>query len=125
MISIFKKTGENNGIIFANRAIKYGGREFAHEVPTIYNEKIMMLRNGRWQMMTEPIHVDRPVAGVGLAASFAEAWCTDNVGEKIGFIPCAEGGGSIDEWLQDGRLFRHAINKVKFALEDSELVGIL
>lgn len=76
-------------------------------------------------MMTEPIHFDRPVAGVGLAASFAEAWCTDNKGEKIGLIPCAEDGSSVDEWSQDGPLFRHAINKVKFALEDSELVGIL
>lgn len=38
-------------------------------------------------MMTEPIHFDRPVAGVGLAASFAEAWCRDNEGEKIGLIP--------------------------------------
>ncbi len=51
------------------------GRGFKHEVPPIYNERIMMLRNGRWQMMTEPIHFDKPVAGVGLAASFAESWC--------------------------------------------------
>ncbi len=101
------------------------GRGFTYEVPPIYNERIMMLRNGRWQMMTEPIHFDRPVAGVGLAASFAEAWCKDNEGEKIGLIPCAEGGSSIDEWSIDGALFRHAINEAKFAMEDSELVGIL
>ena len=101
------------------------GRGFTHEVPPIYNERAMMLRNGRWQMMTEPIHFDRPVAGVGLAASFAESWCKDNEGEKIGFIPCAEGGSSIDEWSLDGTLFRHAINEAKFATEDSELVGIL
>lgn len=24
------------------------GRGFTHEVPPIYNERIMMLRNGRW-----------------------------------------------------------------------------
>lgn len=101
------------------------GRGFTHEVPPIYNERIMMLRNGRWQMMTEPIHFDRPVAGVGLAASFAEAWCKDNEGEKIGLIPCAEGGSYIDEWSLDGTLFRHAINEAKFAMEDSELAGIL
>ncbi|MEH2998818.1 sialate O-acetylesterase [Bacillus pumilus] len=101
------------------------GRGFKHEVPPIYNERIMMLRNGRWQMMTEPIHFDRPVAGVGLAASFAEAWCKDHEGEKIGLIPCAEGGSSIDEWSLDGALFRHAINEAKFAKENSELVGIL
>ncbi|WP_144716515.1 sialate O-acetylesterase [Bacillus altitudinis] len=101
------------------------GRGFKHEVPPIYNERIMMLRNGRWQMMTEPIHFDRSVAGVGLAASFAETWCKDHEGEKIGLIPCAEGGSTIDEWSRDGALFRHAINEAKFAREDSELAGIL
>lgn len=30
--------------------------------PSIYNERIEMLCNGRWQMMTEPINYDRPVA---------------------------------------------------------------
>lgn len=54
------------------------GHGFTHEVPLFYNKRIMMLRNGRWQMMTEPIHFDRPVAGVGLATSFVEAWCKDN-----------------------------------------------
>lgn len=101
------------------------GRGFTHAVPPIYNERIMMLRNGRWQMMTEPIHFDRPVAGVGLAASFAEAWCRDNGEEKVGLIPCAEGGSSIDEWSIDGTLFRHAMNEAKFAMEDTKLAGIL
>ena len=34
------------------------GRGYLHEVTPIYNENIFMLRNGRWQMMTEPIHFD-------------------------------------------------------------------
>ncbi len=78
-------------------------------------------------MMTEPIHFDRPVAGVGLAGSFGESWtmCQENEGEKIGFIPCAEGGSSIDEWSTDGLLFRHAISQAKFAMENSELIGVL
>lgn len=101
------------------------GRGFVHEVPPIYNERIEMLRNGRWQMMTEPVNYDRPVAGVSLAASFAEAWCRVNPGEKIGLIPCAEGGSSIDEWETEGVLFRHAVSEVKFAVENSELAGIL
>ena len=101
------------------------GRGFVHEVPSIYNERIGMLRNGRWQMMTEPINYDRPVAGVSLAASFAEAWCRMNPDEKIGLIPCAEGGSSIDEWETEGVLFRHAVSEAKFAVENSELAGIL
>ena len=101
------------------------GRGFLNEVTPIYNENIFMLRNGRWQMMTEPIHFDRSVAGVGLAASFAQAWCNENKNERIGLIPCAEGGSSIDEWNKEGALFRHAVSEAKFAMENSELIAIL
>jgi len=101
------------------------GRGFIEDVPPIYNEHIHMLRNGRWQMMAEPLNVDRHVAGVGPAASFAQAWTEDHPGESIGLIPCAEGGSSIDEWSSDGILTRHALSEARFAMETSELVGIL
>jgi hypothetical protein len=101
------------------------GRGFIEAVPPIYNEHIHMLRNGRWQMMAEPLNFDRHISGVGPAASFAQAWTEDHPGESIGLIPCAEGGSSIDEWAIDGLLTRHAISEAKFAMETSELVGIL
>ncbi len=101
------------------------GRGFIEDVSPIYNEHIKMLRNGRWQMMAEPLNFDRHVSGVGPAASFAHAWTEAHPGEFIGLIPCAEGGSSIDEWAIDGILTRHAISEAKFAMETSELVGIL
>ncbi|ABR50009.1 protein of unknown function DUF303, acetylesterase putative [Alkaliphilus metalliredigens QYMF] len=101
------------------------GRGFIHEVTPIYNERIQMLRNGRWQMMTEPINYDRPVSGISLAASFADAWCLQNQEDTIGLIPCAEGGSSLDEWAVDQALFKHAITEAKFAIQSSELTGIL
>ncbi len=101
------------------------GRGYLYEVTPIYNENIFMLRNGRWQMMTEPIHFDRSVAGAGPAASFAQAWCSANKDEQIGLIPCAEGGTCIDEWDRKGPLFRHAVSEAKFAMETSELIAIL
>ncbi len=101
------------------------GRGFLPDVSPIYNENIVMLRNGRWQMMAEPIHNDREVAGVGPGASFAAAWSQDHPGEKIGLIPCAEGGSSIDEWAPDQMLLRHAISEARFAIETSELIGVL
>ncbi|MDT2613294.1 sialate O-acetylesterase [Enterococcus dongliensis] len=101
------------------------GRGYINDVPAIYNEKIEMLRNGRWQMMAEPIHFDREVAGIGPAASFAAAWIQEHPNEKLGLIPCAEGGSSIDEWGADQLLTRHALAETKFAMESSELIGIL
>jgi len=101
------------------------GRGFIHEVSPIYNERIQMLRNGKWQMMTEPINYDRPVSGISLAGSFADAWCHQNQEDIIGLIPCAEGGSSLDEWAVDEVLFRHAITEAKFVMQSSELTGIL
>lgn len=115
MIKSFLMLGQSN----------MAGRGFINEVPQIYNERIQMLRNGRWQMMTEPINYDRPVSGISLAGSFADTWCSQNKEDTIGLIPCAEGGSSLDDWDIDKVLFRHAINEAKFAMESSELVGIL
>ncbi|WP_312096041.1 sialate O-acetylesterase [Niallia sp.] len=115
MIKSFLMIGQSN----------MAGRGFIHEVPPIYNERIQMLRNGRWQMMTEPINYDRPVSGISLAGSFADTWCRQNQEGKIGFIPCAEGGSRLDEWAVDQSLFRHVLTEAKFAMENSELTGIL
>ncbi len=101
------------------------GRGFIKDVPTICNERIQMLRNGRWQMMTEPVNYDRPIAGVGLAGSFAAMWCMEHEADKIGLIPCAEGGSSLDDWAVDKTFFRHAVIQAKFAMQDTELIGIL
>ena len=115
MIKSFLMLGQSN----------MAGRGFLHEVALIYNEKIKMLRNGQWQMMTEPINYDRPVAGVSLAASFAEAWSKAHPDEEIGLIPCAEGGSTLNDWHPQGTLFQHALSEARFALETSEMCGIL
>lgn len=115
MIKSFLMIGQSN----------MAGRGIIHEVPPIYNERIQMLRNGRWQMMTEPINYDRPVSGISLVGSFAEAWSRQNQDDKIGLIPCAEGASSLDEWTIDQPLFQHALTEAKFAMESSKLTGIL
>lgn len=101
------------------------GRGFINEVPMICNERIIMLRNAGWQMMAEPINYDRPNAGIGLAGSFAAMWCMEHEGEQIGLIPCAEGGSSLDDWAVDKNLFKNAVIQAGFAMQDSELIGIL
>lgn len=101
------------------------GRGLINEVPMICNERILMLRNAGWQMMAEPINYDRPNAGIGLAGSFAAMWCMEHEGEQIGLIPCAEGGSSLDDWAVDKNLFKNAVIQAGFAMQDSELIGIL
>ena len=115
MIHSFLMIGQSN----------MAGRGFLKDVPTIYNEHIKMLRNGRWQTMVEPINYDRPSAGVGLASSFAAALHLKNPANEIGLIPCADGGTSLDDWNVDGVLFKNAVFQAKLAQKTSELKGIL
>lgn len=115
MIDSFLLIGQSN----------MAGRGYNNEVPPIINEGIYMLRNGRWQMMTEPLHNDRPGAGIGLAASFAAAWRFYTPASSIGLIPCADGGTSLDDWAVGSPLFDHAVMQAKLAQRNSRLTGIL
>ena len=101
------------------------GRGFLHEVQPIRDARIKVLRNGRWQTMWEPIHFDRPFAGIGLGASFAKRWLEDHPGEEIGLIPCADGGSCVEEWLPGSELFDHAVLQAQLARRSSMLDGIL
>lgn len=106
-----------------------GRGEFA-DVEPIQNPLCHMLRNGRWQKMSEPVNPDRPIfegkyhSGVSLAASFADAWANDT-GCKVGLIPCADGGTNISQWQPGEVLYDHAVAQTGFALRSSALGGIL
>jgi hypothetical protein len=115
MINSFLMAGQSN----------MAGRGYLSDVQQIYDEKIKVLVNGRWQTMTEPINFDRPTSGIGPAASFAGAWRLKNDQEEIGLIPCADGGTSLDDWAVGGALFESAVLQAKLALKTSKLTGIL
>ena len=88
-----------------------------------------MLRNGRWQPMSEPINPDRQIfgafhSGVGLAASFADEYAK-HFNEAVGLIPCADGGTSIREWQPGDFLFDHALAQARLAIRSSDIIGIL
>ncbi len=110
------------------------GRGVIGTVPPIKNPNCFVLRNGRWQQLTEPINVDRGVfendalyglcSGINPAGSFADCYAK-HYGERIGLIPCADGGTSLDDWRVDGQLFLHAYYQAKLAMNVSELSGIL
>lgn len=106
------------------------GRGILSEVPKIENPNCRMLRMGRWQKMSEPINPDRSMfegkyrSGVSLAASFADEAARFWDG-KVGIIPCADGGTSIDQWMPGELLFDHAVMMTKLAMRTSTLSGIL
>jgi hypothetical protein len=100
------------------------GRGRLEEVPPIKNEKLLMLRNGRWQPLAEPVNYDRPFAGAGLAPAFADAYAK-KFGVETGLIPCADGGSGLDEWTPGGQLYSHALALTRLAQKISEVKAIL
>ena len=101
------------------------GRGYLKDTFLIADEQINVLRNGRWQMMFEPVNVDQPTAGVGLASSFAAAWRLDHPERPIGLIPAAAGSTGLDDWAPGSPLFDHALAMAGLARRSSEIKGIL
>ena len=100
------------------------GRGFENEVEPINNERLKVLRNGRWQPMFFPVNHDRPFSGICLAESFADIYSKEkNV--DVGIIPCADGGTSLDQWQPGGLLFDHACYLSELASRTSTISAVL
>ena len=106
------------------------GRGDFGEVSSINNPNCYMLRMGRWQPMSEPINPDRAIldgefhSGISLGASFADE-IARATGEKVGLIPCADGGTMIDQWMPGEVLYDHAVMMARLAIRNSRLSGII
>ena len=106
------------------------GRGEFGDVEDIVNPLCYMLRMGRWQKMSEPINPDRSIfsgrfhSGRSLAASFADE-VAKHTEQKVGLIPCADGGTKIAQWMPGELLFDHAVYMTKLAMRTSKLSGIL
>jgi len=100
------------------------GRGFQDEVEPIQNERLMVLRNGRWQPMFFPVNPDRPFSGISLAESFADCYAKEKQVD-VGIIPCADGGTSLDQWQPGGLLFDHACYLSELASRTSTICAVL
>ena len=124
-----KAEGEIGAFLLIGQSNMAGRGEFADVAP-ISNKLCYMLRMGRWQKMSEPINPDRAIlegkfhSGVGLSASFADD-LANATGERVGLIPCADGGTALSQWMPGTVLYDHAVMQCKLAQRSSRLRGIL
>ena len=88
--------------------------------------------HGDWVPAVDPVHWDKPSAGVGLARSFAVEYLKHHPGVSVGFIPAACGGSPISSWAPgeyfDGthsHPYDDAIARARRALPGGTLKGIL
>jgi|GEM_PF-369807 len=93
---------------------------------------LMFDREGRWVPAVDPMHWDKPSAGVGLGRSFALEIAKARPGATIGLIPCAAGGSPIDSW-KEGVMhdqtrsypWDDTVKRVKAAMPSGILKGLL
>lgn len=109
------------------------GRGEVTEADREVNPRILALNaDGEWQHAVDPIHWDKPVAGVGLARSFAVEYLKDHPEATVGFIPAACGGSPISTWLPgaffdqtNSHPYDDAISRTTNAAKKGTLKGIL
>lgn len=107
------------------------GRGAIDEQSKSVSETIFMLdKNNNWVVAKDPLHFDKPYAGVGPGLSFAHAMLEGKKNTQIGLIPCAWGGSPIKVWSPGAKYFENfpydeAIARAKIAMQKGQLKGIL
>jgi len=93
---------------------------------------LMLTKTLEWQPATDPLHFDKPVAGVGPGLAFAKAMAAKAEGVRIGLIPCAVGGTSIKLWVPGAfdtvtrtHPYSDMLDRVRAAQKEGVLTGIL
>lgn len=114
MIHSFLLIGQSNA----------AGRGFREEVEPILDENLLVLRNGLWRPMYNPVNPDRKTSGICLAESFAALYAKEK-GVQVGIIPCADGGSKISQWAEGEPLFDHACYQCELASRSSTIAGVL
>ena len=98
------------------------------------DSKVLMLsKENVWVLAKHPLHFDKPsVAGVGPGLSFGIEMSKFDPSKKVGLIPCAVGGTSIDTWKPGGfdkatntHPYDDAMARLSFAMKSGHLKGVI
>lgn len=115
MLNIFLLMGQSN----------MAGRGILGDVEPIEDDRIHSFQDGCWIRAKEPLHHDRPTAGIGLAMSFAQRLLERDPESEVGFVPCAVGSTALARWLPDADLYSRSMRAAKDAAREGTLRGIL
>ena len=109
------------------------GRGVVEPQDRVADPRVMTFdRSGRWVRAIDPIHFDKPIAGVGPGRSFGLAVAEGDAKIRVGLIPAAVGGSAITTWEPGARdpatgafPYDDAIRRARAAMRDGELKAIL
>jgi hypothetical protein len=93
------------------------------------NANLLMLdKIGAWVQARHPLHFDKPaIAGVGPGLAFGLDMLAITPGRKIGLVPCAVGGTSIDKWVAgafDSATNTHPYDDMLVRLQQASKTGV-
>jgi len=136
--SVIEKPGslppkENFYIYILAGQSNMAGRGFVQPQDTVPSPNVLTLnKNNEWVYAKEPLHYYEPTrTGLDCGLSFGKklsAMYGKNI--TIGLVPCAIGGSSIEQWLDDSmyrdvNLYSNMMQKVKIAMQYGTLKGLL
>ena len=109
-----------------------GRGEVGSQDKEIHPRVFTLDKAGKWAPAVDPIHFDKPVAGVGPGLTFGKTMADHDPAIRIGLIPCAAGGSPIARWKHggyweqtDSKPYDDAIERTKMAMNHGVLKGIL
>ena len=109
------------------------GRGAVDAESKVTHPRVLMLnKGGEWVPATDPLHFDKPSAGVGPGLAFGKQMADANPKVRIGLIPCAVGGTAISTWAtgkEDKSTRTHPyddmLERARAAMKAGVLKGIL
>ncbi|HET7712570.1 MAG TPA: sialate O-acetylesterase, partial [Thermoanaerobaculia bacterium] len=109
------------------------GRGVVEAEDRVPNPRVWMLnRSAEWAPAVDPLHFDKPIAGVGPGRSFGLAIAAANPAVRVGLVPVAVGGSPIATWrpgvihTQTGtKPYDDALNRVRAAKRMGEFRAVL
>lgn len=94
---------------------------------------LMLTKENNWVQAKHPLHFDKPtVVGVGPGLSFGIAMLKKRKVHKVGLIPCAVGGSSIDVWkpgafdkATNTYPYDDAMKRLTIAMQSGTIKGVI
>lgn len=124
---------ENFHIFILAGQSNMAGRGFVQPEDTVANHRILtMNKDNQWEYAKEPLHYYEPErAGLDCGMSFAQKMVAKS-GKNvvIGLLPCAIGGSSIGQWLNDSTyrgvtLYSNLLKRIHEAQQYGIIKGML
>jgi hypothetical protein len=102
------------------------GRGIVEEQDKIPHPRVVTFsKANKWVPAVDPLHFDKAKAGVGLGSRFGRVVADAYPEVTVGLVPCAVGNTALATWEKGGANYRQALARVRAAMKDGELKGIL